>query len=516
VFGAWAVQLGRDANWDLQNYHWYNAYAILYWRYDRDVAPAMGQTFFSPLLYVPWYLLGIALPARAMGFVIAAVQSVNLLLLYGIALTTLPIQRALHREFASLAIAAAGMCGGMSLGLLGTTFIDSVVSIGLLGSMLAVVAGREALVSAGPSQAAWRAALAAVPAALAIAGKLSVAPFAVGLAAGFLAIEGPFRRRLWLLCWFGIGGALTAAITLGPWLIQVWSMTGAPFYPFYASYFHSPFAGGAWNFDIWKPHGVAESLVYPILIAFEGARVAEVPFTDFRLAAAFVLVPLALVVRQWPRSMQRRPLPGGFSYLLLSMAVSYVLWLLLFSYYRYAVTLELLAPLAIALALATLPLAGWLRAFVIAAVVTGLVVTTRPADWGHLPWTQRFIEVSVPPISNPETAAVLMMGQPISYVVPSLPPQVAVIDLEMAYWDGGNQEAWARLIRARLADRSGAGYAILFAGREQQVGSAAAPFGLFLDAARCQSMPTNLPSAGLPAVQSLVLCALERSSASRP
>ena len=164
VFGAWAVQLGRDANWDLQNYHWYNAYAILHWRYDRDVAPAMGQTFFSPLLYVPWYLLGIALPARAMGFVIAAVQSVNLLLLYGIALTTLPIQRALHREFASLAIAAAGMCGGMSLGLLGTTFIDSVVSIGLLGSMLAVVAGREALVSAGPSQAAWRVALAAVPA----------------------------------------------------------------------------------------------------------------------------------------------------------------------------------------------------------------------------------------------------------------------------------------------------------------------------------------------------------------
>jgi hypothetical protein len=104
------------------------------------------------------------------------------------------------------------------------------------------------------------------------------------------------------------------------------------------------------------------------------------------------------------------------------------------------------------------------------------------------------------------------MGQPISYVVPSLPAEVAVIGLDIAYWDGGNPAAWARLIRARLASRSGPVYGITFAGKEAELGRAAAPFGLALDAARCQALATNLPSAGLPSVNPLSFCPLERAT----
>jgi hypothetical protein len=58
--------------------------------------------------------------------------------------------------------------------------------------------------------------------------------------------------------------------------------------------------------------------------------------------------------------------------------------------------------------------------------------------------------------------------------------------------------------------RSGPIYAVFFAGKETDTAAAAAPFELALDAARCQPMPTNLPSAGLPAVNALVLCPMER------
>jgi hypothetical protein len=517
VFGLYSVRLGRDANWDLQNYHWYNPYALLNWRYDRDLAPALGMSFFSPLLYVPWFLLGTALPARALGFVIAAVQSINLGLLYGLALVMLPIERRLHRDAAALMLATVGMCGGMSMGLLGTTFIDSIVTIGILGSLLAVIAWLPILTTAPRSQAARRAALAAIPAALAVAGKLTVGPFVVGLAAGFLVIEAPLRRRLWLMLWFGIGGTITAAITLGPWLLQLWSMTGDPFYPFFARYFHSPFGGDAWSFDRWLPRGFGEALYYPFVIAAHGPRVAEVAFTDFRIAVAYAVVPAALCVRLFHPARARPPLAAGLGYLLVVMAVGYVLWLTMFSYYRYAVTLELLAPLAVALAVMALPFSWqsftWpARTIVIGGIMVGLVATTRPADWGHLPWSPRFVEVSVPPISSPQTATVLLMGQPISYVVPSLPPEVAVVDIEMAYWDGGNREAWARLIRARLASRGGPLYAIMLAGKEPELGQAAAPFGLVLDVARCRPMATNLPSAGLPSINTLSFCPLERGT----
>jgi hypothetical protein len=176
------------------------------------------------------------------------------------------------------------------------------------------------------------------------------------------------------------------------------------------------------------------------------------------------------------------------------------------------VTLELLAPLAIALAVMALPF-GWpLRALLVGAIMLGLAATTRPADWGHLPWTSRLVEVSAPPISDPATATVLLMGQPIAYVVPSLPSQAAVINLDMAYWYGGNRDAWARLIRERLAARAGSLYAITFADKVSEMARAAAPFGLTLDAARCRPTSSNLPSAGLPAVNRLAFCPVERAA----
>jgi hypothetical protein len=178
------------------------------------------------------------------------------------------------------------------------------------------------------------------------------------------------------------------------------------------------------------------------------------------------------------------------------------------------VTLELLAPLAIALAVLALPLAKLPRALLVGAIMLALVATTRPADWGHLPWTKRLVEVSLPPISDPATATILLSGQPIGYVVPSLPPGAAVINIDMAYWYGGNRDAWAALIRQRLAARAGAIYAITFAGKEAEMARLAAPFGLTLAADRCAPIRSNLPSAGLPSFNNLSLCRMKQAPSS--
>ena len=58
-------------------------------------------------------------------------------------------------------------------------------------------------------------------------------------------------------------------------------------------------------------------------------------------------------------------------------------------------------------------------------------------------------------------------------------------------------------------------YAVLIAGREEAMRQAAAPFGLVLDPARCQPLTTNLPSAGLPAVNRLSFCGVERTADGR-
>src|ERR1700674_1982410 len=52
---ASVLLLRQDVNWDLQNYHFYNAWAFAHGRLGWDLAPAQVQTFHNPLLDLPFY-----------------------------------------------------------------------------------------------------------------------------------------------------------------------------------------------------------------------------------------------------------------------------------------------------------------------------------------------------------------------------------------------------------------------------------------------------------------------------
>src|SRR2546425_5096832 len=52
--------LRQDVNWDLRNYHFYNAWAFVHGRLGWDLAPAQGGTFHNPLPDPPFYLIGAA------------------------------------------------------------------------------------------------------------------------------------------------------------------------------------------------------------------------------------------------------------------------------------------------------------------------------------------------------------------------------------------------------------------------------------------------------------------------
>lgn len=75
LFAAWALAKGQDANWDLQNYHDYNAYALLHGRYRFDVGPAGYQGYLNPLPYVLPYALRTSLSPMLASAALAVVQS---------------------------------------------------------------------------------------------------------------------------------------------------------------------------------------------------------------------------------------------------------------------------------------------------------------------------------------------------------------------------------------------------------------------------------------------------------
>jgi hypothetical protein len=131
-----ALAAGQETSWDFRNYHWYNAYALLTWRYDQDIAVAHHATYNNPVLDLPYYLAGNALPPVLTLALLAAVTGLNFSLLYLIARSVFAGFEPAASRLMALTTAAIGFFGGMSFPLIATTYYDNVVSLFVLGSLL--------------------------------------------------------------------------------------------------------------------------------------------------------------------------------------------------------------------------------------------------------------------------------------------------------------------------------------------------------------------------------------------
>src|SRR5215470_11643374 len=130
-----AVLRGKDLNWDVLNYHFYNGYALLTGRLDQDLAPAQVQTFFNPLMDLPLYLAIVHLPPVLVGAVYGFVQGLSGVAVWLVGRATLPIEDRRRREWIALGLAFLGGLGTINVGELGGGMGDNLVCIPVLFSM---------------------------------------------------------------------------------------------------------------------------------------------------------------------------------------------------------------------------------------------------------------------------------------------------------------------------------------------------------------------------------------------
>ena len=122
---------GQDANWDLQNYHAYDAFALLHWRYGRDVAPAGPQSYLNPLPYVLPYLLRRHLPAVLAAVLLAAVQAVVVPLAWALSGCVVEARDRPALTVRALATVAA-VTGALGMSEIGTSFSDGLLALVVL------------------------------------------------------------------------------------------------------------------------------------------------------------------------------------------------------------------------------------------------------------------------------------------------------------------------------------------------------------------------------------------------
>ncbi|MFC7333665.1 hypothetical protein [Rhodocista pekingensis] len=525
--GALSLWLGQDSNWDLRNYHWYNAYAFMTGRGDMDVAPAQVATFYNPTLDLPFFWLAQALPARAVGFIMGAVQGLNLVPLAGLAWTVLaaafPATGGRARALAAGLVALAGFLGGGQVGLIGTTFYDNVISLLVLGSAWIVAAGPGTLFGASGGRAFALVAAAGFLVGSAVGLKQPTLPFAVGLCFAFLFVaEGPwlrsFPRRFLLSFVFGLGVLAGMALFSGHWMLHLWTEYRNPLFPYFNDIFQSPWGvAEPYRDDKFVPKSAAEALAFPFLWVADPSEVGEILFRDLRIPVAYVLLPLtglllagrALAARlgragqgkagqgkagQGGAGQGGAGVPWAASYLLVAAALGYLVWLKLFGIYRYLVPLEMLAPVLIVAAAALWPVPTRARAALAAVLLVLVAVTARPGNWSRIAWTDRFVEVQAPDLPRPDDTIVLQAGYaPTSFLSYGFPPQVPFLRLQSYFI---HPDHGGILLNRRMAERIAAhqgDFYLLVAHWETWTADSILPrYGLHADMDDCRPVTSNL------------------------
>jgi hypothetical protein len=424
---------GEDANWDWQNYHEYNVWAVLNGRYDTDAVPAGFQTYFNPAVYFPVYALRHLLPLPYGLAIIGAVHGLNLALIYWLTRVLLRNKASFTAVAASILIAAFGP---MTLSEVGTSFSDILTA-------LPIVAGFILILSADGSQR-LRYILAGLLLGAAVGLKLTNVVFALAAAAAVLLSARPLLATICL----ALGGAVGGLATGGAWSLMLWREMGNPIFPLFNGVFQSKELQPNNIMDTqFMPRGMWDALAYPFYWMLGDNRSSEYPFRDARFAVAMVLMLAGVGARVARRAavFTRRDVQ-----FFVIVAVSYAAWLGLFSIQRYAIVLELLCGPLIVLLLARIMTRVSAKKAIMLSAAAAIALWSQPGDWWRRPWSNPY----QPKISSrlDQPATYFLLDKPLAYVAPLLSPRsrfYQIADIALPVMPDGRFD---RRIRAGLKD----------------------------------------------------------------
>lgn len=412
--GAVSLFLGQDRNWDLRNYHLYNAYAWLEGRLGFDLAPAQLQSYFTPLIDVPYFLLVRHASAEWAGFVLGAWHGLNFALVALIAMRLL--EHEVRPRRAALWLALAGCTSAAFLSELGSTMGDNTTAVFVLAALIAAWPARE------PPLSTTRLIFAGICLGLAVALKLTNAIYAVGLGAAVL-LQPTAYRRLRSFSWLTAAAVLAFAVVAGPWHWALWSTFGNPLFPQFNAWFAAPLAQPIAVADAqWGPRHLGELIAWPLVFTLDPLRVGTSPLPQVIWGALYISATVlgvrALLRGQHAQAAWQRA-GAGNRFIFVFFLASFVAWMTVFNIHRYLVVLELLGPLM----LWRLLHPRWPRLAVWSVVLVASVSLFGWNTWGHAAWAERDFEVERPSglVASAPGTVLLVGGEPSAWMIPFLP-----------------------------------------------------------------------------------------------
>jgi 4-amino-4-deoxy-L-arabinose transferase-like glycosyltransferase len=468
-----AVALGQDANWDLRNYHLYNVWAWLHGRLQTDLAAAGPQSYYNPLLDLPYYLMGVAGDWRWPRLVAAAQGLWYGALIFVVWRIVAALARMRSRPFdaGDAAAVAIGVTGSAAVAQAGTTFNEIPLAVLVLAGLLLVLDAVRTLDPPSRRQALQRTCAAGVLAGLAAGLKPTAIIYlpALGLA---LLLAAPKGRRMSLAAVFALAAALGFLAAYGWWGWWLYQSTGNPVFPYFNNIFHSDWAASVNGTDArFRPRDAWQWLFYPFYWAVHRVSLVTEPrMLDARFAFAYLAGALMLAQSAF-RAWRRRPAgPACMAEraVLVFALAGYVCWLVLFSILRYAIPIEAVTGVVIVMAVRRLadgratgatPAGLRLARNVALGIAVVLVLGTHRPEWRRVDYRTPVFEVRVPPV--PDGSLVLFVGQPHAYLAPFFHARdLTFVGVSWLTGASRRHRLWS-LTQQRLAAHRGPMYAVL-------------------------------------------------------
>lgn len=475
ITGTFSIWLGQDVNWDLQNYHYYNAWA---WVHDRrgyawDIVAAQLQTYHNPLLDLPfYYMVEGGLEPRTIAFVQAIPAGIGAFFLLKMLQWLFRGMPAGQRWIAIACAFAVGTTSAMGLGVIGTTMNEwpgaalTIAGIYFIVRALAQSPGarvpRRALIIAG------------LLLGFATGGKFTCGVYAVGLCAALFWRE-PFRPKFW---WrstseafvFGLAVLAGTAITAGPWMWALWTQFQNPIFPYGNIWIKSPWWGLYEAMGRpYGPHKFGDWFPFPFTLAAPRAfYVAEVSYVDARVPVLYGLALLAgaayLVQRFGARVAGRVEPPASdaeiWRVLGVFWAVSFLLWTAQYSIYRYTIPLQMLTGALLVALLRHLmrPIVAGTATVMLSAALVG---STSIPDWWHIDFGPEWFAVDMTK-PDPNALVLLTSNAPMAYVLPFFPPDAKHLGINNTISDAKRKTLMEDEIQRTIREHKGPIYSLSY------------------------------------------------------
>ena len=302
--------------------------------------------------------------------------------------------------------------------------------------------------------------------------KLTNAPFAIAMAIILVVfphgLTGKFRQAVT----YGFSVLVSFSLISGWWFYKIWINFGNPIFPQFNSFFKSELASATSVIDTrWGPVSGLEAIFWPFWMSFRPWRIHDAPLYNYLWVLAYFLLIALVATCFWRFFRDQKVASSDFISKLKNMspafsvlvfiAVSYLVWLRIFSIGRYVIALEVLLPLFIYLGSRVIVKPRVALVLTIIFSFFSLMLGLKQSNFGvRAAWADKSYHVDVPYIENSSTATILIAadGEPNSWLLQYFPSQTAVLRVSGNF---PRSLAYDNRVRQTLATRGGSVYVIL-------------------------------------------------------